>query len=197
MMYRIPLVPDDFIVPTELVTDKFVLRPLTINYVDKDFEAVQNSADENGKPTPRPQLTKEQNLIDLAWHQKEFQKRSSFAYTVLTPDEKECLGCVYIYPSENVEIEAVVDYWVIKNIDKDDFFFDMGKIIQQWLMEYWPFRVIEFIPLQELLRCKSNDGECWERDVYAEQGQKILTRDAIYPEPVIVKRMIPLTSTQR
>ena len=34
------MVKDDFEVPEELVTKNFKLRPLTINYLDRDYEAV-------------------------------------------------------------------------------------------------------------------------------------------------------------
>jgi hypothetical protein len=50
---------------------------------------------------PKDDLTLEQDLIDPGWHQKEFQKRSSFACTMMSLDESRCLGCVYILPSDN------------------------------------------------------------------------------------------------
>jgi len=43
---------------------------LTVRDVVADFEAIRDRA---------PGLTLEQNLIDLGWHQKEFQTRRSFA----------------------------------------------------------------------------------------------------------------------
>ncbi|GAI05904.1 unnamed protein product, partial [marine sediment metagenome] len=52
------------------------------------------------------------HLIDLGWHQKEFQRKTSFAYTVMGLDEKECLGCMYIYPSSNSEYDAEIVMWV-------------------------------------------------------------------------------------
>ena len=39
-MYSRPIVKNSFKVPTELVTENFILRPLKIKYVDKDYEAV-------------------------------------------------------------------------------------------------------------------------------------------------------------
>jgi hypothetical protein len=96
MMYRKAMVPDDFIVPTELTTEKFRLRPLTINDVDKDFEAVQNSVNKEGKLTPRQQLTNEQNLIDLAWHQKEFQSARRLLIRSCHRIKKN-VGDVYIF----------------------------------------------------------------------------------------------------
>ena len=57
-------------------------------------------------------LTLEQNLIDLAWHQKEFQRRTSFAYTMVTTDEKKVIGCVYFYPTSKSGYDAEVFMWV-------------------------------------------------------------------------------------
>ena len=99
------MVAPDFIVPERLESGRFVLRPITIHDVVKDYDAVMTSVDHIagvfGPDThwPAPELTLEQDLIDLAWHQKEFQIRSSFTYTVVTPDESAVLGCVYLLPS--------------------------------------------------------------------------------------------------
>lgn len=56
-------------------------------------------------------LTLEQNLIDLGWHQKEFQTRRSFAYTVVSLDESMVLGCVYLNPSSKRDYDAVAFLW--------------------------------------------------------------------------------------
>jgi len=76
-------VPGDFSVPKGLETDRFRLRMLTINDVKKDYDAVMTSIEHLQKtkpfgPThewPTEDLTYEQDLIDLGWHQKEFQKK--------------------------------------------------------------------------------------------------------------------------
>ena len=87
-------VPPEFKVPKVLETDKFRLRMLTIRDIEKDYDAVVTSIDnlkgvfgERYKKWPPKDLTLEQDLIDLGWHQKEFQNRSSFAYTVMNLDE--------------------------------------------------------------------------------------------------------------
>ena len=97
-----PFVDPEFKVPETLETDRFRLRMLTVNDVVKDYDAVITSKEHIhdiwGPGWPEG-LTLEQNLIDLGWHQKEFQRRKSFAYTVVALDESRVLGCVYIYPS--------------------------------------------------------------------------------------------------
>jgi len=77
---------------------------LTVNDVIKDYDAVMSSLNHlqgifgPNSTWPEADLTLEQDLIDLGWHQKEFQIRSSFAYTVVSPDETRVLGCLYIFP---------------------------------------------------------------------------------------------------
>ena len=76
-----PFIPDDFKVPERLETERFSLRMLTIHDVDKDFEAVTANTEHLqkvwGNRWPEG-LTREQNLVDLGWHQKEFQRGTSF-----------------------------------------------------------------------------------------------------------------------
>ena len=80
---------------------------LTVDDVVKDYDAVMTSVDHlrgvfgPQSDWPAEDLTLEQDLIDLGWHQKEFQIRRSFAYTVMNLSETTCLGCVYINPARN------------------------------------------------------------------------------------------------
>jgi hypothetical protein len=97
-------VPEEFTVPSELITANFTLRILSVDDVEKDFEAVTSSAERLRKVWPDSGwpdgLTLRQNLVDLGWHEKEFQNRTSFAYTMVAPDESQVLGCVYFYPTD-------------------------------------------------------------------------------------------------
>ena len=98
-----PFVAAEFKVPEQLETPEFRLRMLTVHDVVKDYDAVMSSVEHLSKVWPGsgwPEgLTLEQNLIDLGWHQKEFQRRRSFAYTVVNLAETQVLGCVYINPT--------------------------------------------------------------------------------------------------
>ena len=94
VVYNPPLVPDEFDVPKLVQTDRLRLRPLTIHDAVKDFDAVVTSEErlrtifDPGGDWPSG-LTLEQNIIELGWHQTEFQLRTSFAYTVVSHDETE------------------------------------------------------------------------------------------------------------
>ena len=95
-------IPADFKVPDKLEKEHFRIRMLTVNDVVKDYDAVMSSVEHlqgvfgTNDEWPSKDLTFEQDLIDLGWHQKEFQSRSSFAYTVVSLDESEVVGCLYI-----------------------------------------------------------------------------------------------------
>jgi hypothetical protein len=138
-------VPDDFQVPELLENERVKLRMLTVNDVVKDYDAVMTSIEHlpgvfgPGSTWPVKELTLEQDLIDLGWHQKEFQKRSSFAYTVMRPDESECTGCVYIYPSPNTVYDAMIIMWVRQREVKTGLDSFLCETVKKWVREKWPF----------------------------------------------------------
>jgi hypothetical protein len=92
------LVPAVFEGPSGLEHERFRLRMLTVDDVVADFDALCSRVDHEGSPQPPFVRTVARNLVDLGWHQKEFELRRSFAYTVVAPDESQVLGCVYLYP---------------------------------------------------------------------------------------------------
>jgi hypothetical protein len=96
-------VPDDFVVPRELVTGAFRLAPLGPEHNEGDYRAWMSSI-EHIRSTPgfqdwswpRPDMTLAENLGDLRRHAADFDARSGFTYTVLARDSGEIVGCVYI-----------------------------------------------------------------------------------------------------
>lgn len=82
--------PENFKVPNNRKTEDFLFRKLTTRDVYLDYLAVISSIDitqkTRGGSWPTRDLTFEEDLIDLGWHQKEFENRSTFAYTVFSPD---------------------------------------------------------------------------------------------------------------
>ena len=136
-------VPAEYVVSSELVTANFTLRMLSVDDVEKDFEAVMSSAarlsqvwPDSGWPAG---LTLRQNLIDLGWHEKEFQNRSSFAYTMVASDESQVLGCVYFYPTEKAGYDAEVFLWVRESAAARDLDKELFELVQHWLASDWPF----------------------------------------------------------
>jgi len=129
-----PLVPDGFQVPAGLDTPRFRLRMLTVRDVVADFEAIRGRA---------PGLTLEQNLIDLGWHQKEFQDRRSFAYTVVDPaDDGHVLGCAYVYPADEPGFDALATCWVRREAAELDG--ELFEAFRAWLERDWPFERVTY-----------------------------------------------------
>ena len=140
------LVSPDFMVPDGLETPDYRLRMLTVHDVVKDYDAVMSSVEHlRGVLDPDSDwpegLSFEQDLIDLGWHQKEFQKRSSFAYTMMTLDEERCLGCLYIYPSEDADADVFM--WVRREAHER---LDAGleSTVRDWIAKEWPFGRVRY-----------------------------------------------------
>jgi hypothetical protein len=144
----IPFIPADFAVPEKLETDEFRLRMLTVNDVVKDYDAVMSSVDHCKTVWPGGKwpegLTLEQNLIDLGWHQKEFQTRRSFAYTVVKPSESMVVGCVYIEPTRRCGHDAVVFLWARQSELPGGLEERLYAAVKAWISIDWPFKTPAF-----------------------------------------------------
>jgi hypothetical protein len=138
----VQLVPDDFEVPPGLEHDRFRLRMLTVDDVVKDFDAICDRVDHRGAPQPPFVPTVALNLVDLGWHQKEFALRRSFAYTVVTPDESQVIGCVYVNPSTTHD--ARVTLWVRASAYREGLDPVLEQTVRAWLAAEWPFERVTF-----------------------------------------------------
>ena len=136
------LVPADFEVPAGLEHERFRLRMLTVEDVVADFDALCSRVDHEGKPQPPFVPTVAHNLVDLGWHQKEFELRRSFAYTVVAPDESQVLGCVYLYPSETHD--AHVRLWVRRTAFEAGLDPLLEHAVRDWVATSWPFARVTF-----------------------------------------------------
>jgi hypothetical protein len=115
---------------------------LTVDDVVKDFDALTSRVDHRGEPQPAFVPTIALNLVDLGWHQKEFELRRSFAYTVVTPDESEVLGCVYIDPSDSHD--ARIKLWVRRSAWDAGLDPVLESSVREWLATRWPFERVTF-----------------------------------------------------
>ncbi len=147
-MFTNQFVPDDFEILMLLETDHFRFRMLSVDDVEKDYEAVIESQEllhiMFGCPWPRLGFTLKENLVDLERHQQEFLDRKAFAYTVVSLDETQVLGCLYINPSKTTGPDAVVVMWVCQSeYDKglDEIMFNTVK---DWISADWPFRKVDY-----------------------------------------------------
>lgn len=144
------LLPTEFEVPAGLESDDFRLRMLTVNDVVKDYEAVMTSREHlqgvfgPQSTWPAANLTLEQDLIDLGWHQKEFQNRTSFAYTVMNLGETRCLGCVYFYPAKPTDYDAQIILWARQSELASGLEARLFTVVKQWIDQAWPFKRVGF-----------------------------------------------------
>jgi len=156
MKGRKTLISADFNIPEGLEASRFRLRMLTVHDLIKDFDAVMTSSDHlresfsviTGSNWPEG-LTLEDNLIDLGWHQREFTLRYSFAYTVVTLSEGQCLGCVYIDPSPKSGYDAMVTMWVRASELENGLDAKLYESVKTWITARWPFECPAY-PLREI-----------------------------------------------
>ena len=140
-------VPHDFAIPETLETAEFRLRMLTVHDVVKDYDAVMSSVAHCqtvwGGEWPAG-LTLTQNLIDVGWHQKEFQTRRSFAYTMVDLAETEVLGCVYILPSTKRGHDAEVYLWARQRELAGGLEDRLYAVTRAWIATQWPFQAVAY-----------------------------------------------------
>jgi hypothetical protein len=150
--------PSEFAVPAVVETERFRLRSITIHDAFKDYDAVMSSRDHLWSRFgaiwgwPAEGLSIEQNIIDLAWHQKEFQLRSSFDYAVMSLDGSRLLGCVYIDPPHESGTDADVWFWARRSELSGGLEDHLGQFVGSWLTSTWPFRKVTFNGQLRLLR---------------------------------------------
>lgn len=140
-------VPDSFDVPQKLTTNKFVLKPLTVEMCAMDYEAVMADPDlirgsyRDQPEWPPADMTLAQNLKDLQDHEGEVTTRRAFTYSVLSPDESHCVGCVYIYPSQSPDFDADIFMWTT-TIDRYPVLF---ATVRDWVIHAWPFKKVQYL----------------------------------------------------
>jgi hypothetical protein len=148
-----PFIPQGFQVPERLDTPDFIIRKLCFSDANLDYEAVMSSIDiikeTRGGDWPSSDLTYTEDQIDLAWHQREFEHGSSFAYTVMSTDEKECLGCLYLYPpgyrsESSKDADVDVSFWVTQKAYDQGLYPRLYKVLDEWLKTTWPFKKIAY-----------------------------------------------------
>ena len=144
---RTPLVPDGFQPPAGLVTASFLLEPLGPQHNESDYDAWTSSMEHiratPGYPDgswPHP-MTLEQNRGDLERHQRDFQIRKGFTYTVLDPESRSVIGCVYIYPADT-DTDADVRSWV--RADHAQLDIPVYDAVSEWLRTSWPFETVDY-----------------------------------------------------
>ena len=141
-------VPDDFELPSGFETSEFRVRPITVADAEKDYEAVMESVDiihaallDDKWPTES--FTLAQNRRDLKAKERRFERRDSFTYTVVTPDESRVLGCVYLYEGIGGPDSAVF-LWVRSSEHEGGLDSRLETEVRDWLARDWPFEWVVY-----------------------------------------------------
>ena len=149
--------PPDALAPVELRTHEFLLRPLRTTDVALDYDAVISSAEMLRRWSlsdwPREGFIARENLADLLWHEREHEEGIAFTFTVMAPDDSECLGCVYVkpvLPSPYVSgvrlgnYPACVSFWVRQSRLQDCLDVRLLVTLRGWFAADWRFSRIIF-----------------------------------------------------
>ncbi|NHC47118.1 GNAT family N-acetyltransferase [Motilibacter aurantiacus] len=142
--------PRDFRLPLPVEHERFTLRHITVHDVIRDYDAVMSSRErlwaQFGEVWgwPAEGLTIEQDLIDLAWHQKEGDLRRAFNLALLSPDGSQLLGCVYVDPPEKAGADADVAFWVRASEAGTGLEAELEAFVRRWLAEEWPFGTVRY-----------------------------------------------------
>jgi hypothetical protein len=150
---------ENITIPDGLVTNEFLIRPLSTTDVELDYAAVMESKEILRKwdqsSWPADDFTLAGNLKDLERHEREHINRESFTFTVMNPTETECLGCIYIFPltarwlskAEATPIgatdwagyEAVILFWIRQSRLAEAMDRQLLDILRPWFVQEWTF----------------------------------------------------------
>jgi hypothetical protein len=141
-------VPDDFEPPTGFETAEFRVRPITAADADKDYEAVMESIGIIHESLlsdswPTASFTLEENRRDLAEKERRFERKTSFTYTVVSPDESRVLGSVYINKGMRGP-DAAVFMWVRKSAHEKGLDPVLEAAVREWMEGEWPFEWVVY-----------------------------------------------------
>ena len=143
-----PFVPPEFVPPLSLETEQFRLEPLGPQHNEPDYAAWSSSV-EHIHATPGWETSNwpddrdlAKNLEDLQGHADDFASRTGFTYTVLDPQSRDVIGCLYIYPDKSGETDAKVLSWVrASRAELDE---PLWSAVSEWLAADWPFERVTY-----------------------------------------------------
>lgn len=150
-------VRDDFRIPERLETNEYLLRPIRATDAELDYEAVMESKEFlrlwEQTTWPEDDFTVAANREDLARLQQRFMDGVSFTYTVMNPDETQCLGCVYVIPTDSRQLaktqitaigaaswsdfQVAVYFWIRKSRLADKLDQRLLASLEPWFARDW------------------------------------------------------------
>jgi hypothetical protein len=126
--------------PRSMAVGPFAFTPLSPDQVDEDLAAVLAAApvlDGIFGPVWPTGLTREANLIDLAWHDREFTARRSFAW-IIRDGAGAYLGCFYLYPAMGTRGRAQAVFWLCDMAERQAVAAQLRSALDIWLVANLP-----------------------------------------------------------
>lgn len=128
--------------PRNVALGRYHLTPLTHAHVDEDYTAVLSTA-----PLLRdffgdwPEgLTREDNLIDLTWHDREFTTKRSFSW-IIRDTAGTYMGCFYLSPLLGTCGRCQADMWLCDMSDRTSVARDLKSALTAWLADMIPAHI--------------------------------------------------------
>ncbi|AJT42612.1 hypothetical protein [Psychromicrobium lacuslunae] len=145
--------------PAELTTGHFSLRPIRADDAELDYQAVIETREQlrSWEQTSWPDegFAVEDNRQDLLGLQTRHDDRQAFTYTVLDPSATNCLGCVYVFPTDAAflakstvtpvshdawqAVQAVVYFWVRTTAVQRQLDRELLSALRNWFGLHWGF----------------------------------------------------------
>lgn len=146
-------------VPEGLATDDFTLRPIVADDAETDYAAVMESRGFlrtwEQSTWPEDDFTVAANREDLEKLERRHASHQAFTYTVTDPTGTECLGCVYLIPTNARmfakarvtpvgsrrwdDYEATVYFWIRESRLATETDRVLLEALRTWLAQEWSF----------------------------------------------------------
>ncbi|MEM1387186.1 MAG: hypothetical protein AAF748_06135 [Pseudomonadota bacterium] len=129
----------DIALPRDFALGAVRFTPLSPEHVDEDLAAVQATAPllEGIFGTWPSRLTREDNLIDLAWHEREFTARRSFSW-ILRDAGGAYIGCFYLFPAIGQRGAAEAALWLCDIPDRVVVAAQLKAALTDWMARVVP-----------------------------------------------------------
>lgn len=144
------VLPENFSAPKKLTFENLVAKPLSREDLKPDLEAVNDSRElirkTRGISWPEGEISEDEDLLDLAWHEREFKHNDSFAYVVYDANG-QYVGCFYLYPmgvrtelsEELKDYDVDASWWVTNKAHEEGEYEKLFKALKTWLDSEFPF----------------------------------------------------------
>ncbi|MEZ5338212.1 MAG: N-acetyltransferase [bacterium] len=159
-------------IPEGIRTADFLIRPLLAADARLDYAAVMESRDflrswdQSGWPEDGFSLA--DNRADLERAEQRHNAREAFTFTVMNPEQNECLGCIYIFPRNArwlaeaavqpgaemrwEEIDAVAMFWIRQSRLAEQLDRRLLMVLRDWFAREWQFGTYCLLTNEQLLQ---------------------------------------------